>query len=287
MNLKHLEAFLAVIDTGSVGGAAARLGRPQPTLSHQLRALEDELGTPLIERGGSGGPTLEGHTLVPIARRMLALASDARKALSGLSCRIAAASNIGTYILQPLAQNYRKTCGGKAPLDIWIGRNPQAIERVEDGRSDIALTEWWDDRPGYMATPWYRDPLVAIVAPSHPLAKNGRITPRQLLDERMIGGESGTGTGRILRAALKSLGNDLEVDETLGSTAAVKEAVKAGAGISVVGTSVVRDELSSGRLVALALSGRTLEKTYYAVRRLSDMAPDRTEGFVDFITRRV
>jgi DNA-binding transcriptional LysR family regulator len=55
----------------------------------------------------------------------------------------------------------------------------------------------------------------------------------------------------------------------------------------VVGTSVVRDELSSGRLVALALSGRTLEKTYYVVRRLSDMAPDRTEGFVDFITRRV
>ena len=80
MNLKHLEAFLAVIETGSIGGAAAKLGRPQPTLSHQLRALEDELGTALIERGVSGGPTLEGHTLVPIARRMLALASDARKA---------------------------------------------------------------------------------------------------------------------------------------------------------------------------------------------------------------
>ena len=285
MNLKHLEAFLAVIETGSIGGAAAKLGRPQPTLSHQLRALEDELGTALIERGVSGGPTLEGHTLVPIARRMLALASDARKALSGLSCRVAAASNIGTYILQPLAQDYRKT-RGKVPLDIWIGRNPQAIERIEDGRSDIALTEWWDDRPGYMATPWYRDPLVVIVAPSHPLAKNGRITPRQLLDEHMIGGESGTGTGRILRAALKSLGNDLEVDETLGSTAAVKEAVKAGAGISVVGASIVRDELASGRLVALALSGRKLEKTYYAVRRLTDMAPDRTEGFVDFLTHR-
>ena len=285
MNLKHLEAFLAVIETGSIGGAAAKLGRPQPTLSHQLRALEDELGTALIERGVSGGPTLEGHTLVPIARRMLALASDARKALSGLSCRVAAASNIGTYILQPLAQDYRETCG-KVPLDIWIGSNPRAIERVEDGRSDIALTEWWDDRPGYMATPWYRDPLVVIVAPSHPLARLGRITPRQLLDERMIGGESGTGTGRILRAALKSLGNDLEVDETLGNTAAVKEAVKAGAGISVVGASVVRDEIASGRLVALALSGRKLEKTYYAVRRISDMAPNRTEGFVDFLTHR-
>ena len=282
MNLKHLEAFLSVVETGGISAAAMKLNRPQPTISHQIRALEQELGAALLDRGVSGGATDEGRLLVPIARRMLALAADIRIALANQACRLSAANNIGTYLLQPLAQTYREA-HRDTRLDIWIGRNPEVIERLEDGQSDIALTEWWDDRPGYTATPWYRDPMVVIAAPTHHLAGKGRITPRQLLDERMIGGESGTGTGRLLQTALKSLGQGLQVHETLGNTAAVKEAVKAGAGISVVGASVVREDLASGRLVALALSGRKIEKTYYAVRRSSLSASDRKENFIAFL----
>ena len=284
MNLKHLEAFLAVVETGGIGAAAAKLDRPQPTLSHQLRTLEEDLGVQLLERGGHYAPTAEGHLLVPIAERMLKLAAEAHSALSTPDCRVAAASNIGTYLLQPVARAYRET-QANAGLNIWIGRNPEALERLDDGLSDIALTEWWDDRPGFTATPWYRDPLVVITSPDHPLAAHGRITPRQLLAERMVGGESGTGTGRILRMALKSLSDELKVDETLGSTAAVKEAVKAGSGVSVVGASVVREELANGNLVSLALSGRKMEKTYFAVRRASDAMRNRTETFLTFLER--
>ncbi len=84
VTLQQLAYFLAVADVGSFTRAAESLGVAQPTLSRQLRALEDELGAPLVDRGGRDGPTLTaaGEAVLPLARRMLADADGARRTVA-------------------------------------------------------------------------------------------------------------------------------------------------------------------------------------------------------------
>lgn len=93
--------------------------------------------------------------------------------------------------------------------------------------------EWWTARPGLITRVWREEPVVAILPPQHPLARRQTISLDELRWEALLGGETGTGTGRLLRTALRT-DPRLEVRMTLGSTEAVKRAVAAGLGISVV-----------------------------------------------------
>lgn len=265
LNLVQIEAFLAVADEGSVGEAARALGRPQPTISHQLKNLETDLAAVLVHRQPGGGLTAEGARFYPMAKRLLAMAAAARDCVKPGHGRIAAATNIGTYVLQPLLKQYQDEVCTEAQLSLSMASNPEVLERLTEGECELALTEWWDRRPGFVAAPWYKEPLVVIVPPGHGWAARQSIAPERLVEQPMIGGEPGSGTGRLLRAALNRLQDDMRVDLTLGSTEAVKQAVKAGRGVSIVGLNAVREELASGSLAALRLRGRRLSKIYHAV----------------------
>lgn len=285
LNLVQIEAFLAVADEGSVGEAAKALGRPQPTVSHQLKNLEADLGAMLFHRQMGGGLTAEGARLYPLAKRLLTMAAAARESVLAGYGRVAAATNIGTYVLQPLLKKYQDEGAGSEVISLTMASNPEVLERLSEGECEVALTEWWDKRPGFTAVPWYKEPLAVIVPPDHGWAAQESIAPEKLAREPMIGGEPGTGTGRLLRAALRRLPSDIKVDLNLGSTEAVKQAVKAGRGISIVGLNAVREEVASGSLCALKLRGRALSKIYHAVwpEHMTPASP--AFGFAQFLIR--
>ena len=172
--------------------------------------------------------------------------------------RIAAASNVGTYLLHPTLATFRDALS--YPTELWIGGNPIVAERLNTRRADVGLMEWWDDRPGFQAHVWRREPLVVIVGPHHPWASRRQIDADDLIGVRMLGGERGTGTGTLLRKALGSVADRIETVDGFGSTEAVKRAVRAGLGISLVLAAAVADEVAAGDLVALPFAGADLVK---------------------------
>jgi DNA-binding transcriptional LysR family regulator len=87
-------------------------------------------------------------------------------------------------------------------METWIGPNPDVADRLRCGRADVAIMEWWDDRPGFEKYLWRWEPLVVIVSPSHPWASRQTIGINDLLREPLLGGEGGTGTGQLLKTAL-------------------------------------------------------------------------------------
>ena len=96
VDLHLVEAFLAVLDAGGFRAGALRLGRPQPTLSQQVRRLETALGQPLLERGRQAcRATPEGQRFEPLARRALATAQRAVAAVRQECLVIGASSNPG------------------------------------------------------------------------------------------------------------------------------------------------------------------------------------------------
>lgn len=260
LNLIHARTFLTVVETKGVRSAARALDLAPSTVVEHIRQLELELSAPLLERqGGSTTPTPEGLRFLPIARALVATAKRARSLIHQPSMlRLAASSNVGIYLLQqPLAAFQKST---ECELETWIGPNTDVLDRLVHGEADLAAMEWWDDRKGFTARMWSREPLVVIVAPDHRWAGQTAIAVEDLLTEPLLGGEEGTGTARVLRKAFGELVHRLNVVDGFGSTEAVKRAVRAGRGASIVLSAAVADEIASRQLVALQIAGFELVK---------------------------
>ncbi len=257
LDLSLLNSFVAVVEGAGFRAAARRLGVSQPLLSQHLRRLEEELGVSLIERSRRGGaPTPQGQRLLPHARRLLEGARHAASMFATRPLVIGAARNPGLYLLLPLL---------RAEEELRLGSNPETLERLAVGETDIAFTEWWDGRPGFEAMPWREEPVIGIAPPGHPLAGAEPVPLARFLAEPLIGGEPGTGMGRVLAEALGSAASPMRVARVMGSTEGVKRAVAAGLGVSVLLACAARDELASGSLVRVALAGPALRRQIWTV----------------------
>jgi DNA-binding transcriptional LysR family regulator len=259
LNLQFVETFLAVVRTGSFRRAGETLGYAQPTVSQHIRKLERALNVPLIVRRPNG------------------CAPTAESALSGRRLAVGASSNVGIYLLQPHLRAFQQSVSPDTAVELVLGTNPQIAAKLAAAEVDVAVMEWWSDVAGWRAQRWRREPLVVIVPPGHPWARLAGLPVGHLRGAPMIGGEPGTGTGRILRGALGPLGRELRVVCELGSTEAVKQAVKAGRGVSIVFANAVVDEVKARSLVALELDGIDLAKDLYVAHRdnLPASAPAR------------
>jgi DNA-binding transcriptional LysR family regulator len=127
--------------------------------------------------------------------------------------------------------------------------------------------EWSVGAPGFAASVWRNEPLVVIVHAGHSWSGRRSIPAHWLLEEKLLGGERGTGTGALLRKQLGVRASALQVVRQLGSTAAVKEAVKNRLGISLVMAASVRDEVAAGSLHMLEIEDAVITKPLYCVTR--------------------
>lgn len=271
LNLMQIRAFIAVIDTGGFQEAARWLDCSQPTVTQLVRKLETQLAVQLIIRHrGAPVATRHGDLFLPHARRLLRAEERAVASITARTLMVGASGNVGTYLLPPLLRSFRDSAD--IDTDLVIAPNPEISDRIESGDIDIAVLEWWDGRAGFIARPWRRERMVVIVPPDHIWAAQDEIPRDWLLDTPMIGGEPGSGTGRLLQEAYGKDADHIRVSMNLGSTAAVKEAVKAGLGISIVLRSTVMEDVQAGTLRAIDLAGAAIEKELMIV--LPENVPD-------------
>jgi len=284
MKLAHVKTFLAVVDEGGFREAARSLMTSQPTVTQHIKKLEETLGVRLVKRSHANClPTAYGNRFLPHARRLISAAEEAREATKHQRFAVGASSNIGTYLLQPRLKTFISANGADEHMSVHLGANLEIANQLSRGELDVALMEWWDDRPGFNATVWRREPLVVIVPPGHSWAKCGAVSEDHLFSTPLIGGEPGSGTSRLLHQVYGSAADRLHVSMSLGSTAAVINAVRAGMGISIVLESAAREESASGLLCALPIVGQKLIKDIFLLAP-EDLPPDTTAGaFANFL----
>jgi DNA-binding transcriptional LysR family regulator len=284
LNLIHTKTFLTVLGERGFRAAGRELKLSPSTIVEHINQLEAELAAPLIvRRRGAVEPTSQGAAFVPLARALLDTAERSRILISNAPLRVVASSNIGTYLLQSVLASFQAT--DPCSVDLWIGANPDVAARLASGNADVALMEWWDDRPGFSAQTWRKEPLVVIVAPDHPWAKRRVIEASELVSQKLLGGESGTGTITLLKAKLGRLSARLTAVGGFGSTEAVKRAVRAGRGVSLVIAGAVADEIKAGQLVALRLKDVELMKEMKVISPLGVPAAGAATRFVAHVLR--
>jgi DNA-binding transcriptional LysR family regulator len=276
LNLEHTRTFIALAETGGFRETAALLGLSQPTVTQHIRKLELELGAQLIRRSHAGSVlTPEGERFLPMARSLIATADRARAAVLGNGLNIGVSSNIGTYVLPRYVKSFMAAHPGQ-PVSYTAADNATVARRLENGEIDVAVMEWWDGREGFDADTWRTERMIAIAPKDHPWAKLKTIDAADLLAEPMIGGEPGTGTARLLGDVFGKRADNLKLAMTVGSTEAVKRAVAAGLGVSLVLESAV-DDLDAKRLAAVPVAEKKLLKSFWAVvpQGLPEHAPAR------------
>ena len=171
LNLVHARTFLSVLDERGFRAAARGLDLSPSTVVEHIRQLEEDLAAPLlVRRRGIVEPTSQGAAFAPLARAMLDTAERSRVVIAQAALRVAASSNIGTYLLQSRLAIFQTADPVK--IDLWIGPNQDVADRLTNGGADVALMEWWSDRPGFYQHGWRKEPLVVIVAPDHPWRTN-------------------------------------------------------------------------------------------------------------------
>ncbi|SDS23664.1 DNA-binding transcriptional regulator, LysR family [Halopseudomonas litoralis] len=283
LNLVWIKTLVALLQHRSFQVTADRLGIAQPTVTQHIQKLEEQLQVGLVVRGRTGcQPTPEALLLLPYAESMLKLNERAMAAISGRDLRVGASSNIGIYILQPYVRSF-VTAEHSPDLELAIGSNPIIAQKLQNAEVDVAVMEWWQPQTGFQARSWRKEPLVLIVPPTHPYAALSQVGPEHLAGMELIGGESGTGTGRLLDRYFAHGSAIPGVSMQLGSTEAVKQAVKAGLGISLVLASTVTEEVQTGSLCAVPFSGAGLDKELMVVWRENPAKSDQLPDFVSHL----
>lgn len=267
-NLSFVRTFVTLADAGSFSAAAAQLGLAQPTVSQQIQKLEQQLGAVLISRSHAHcTPTPDGDRLLAPARSLLAAAERLQASAEGDRVLIGCSGNIAAYFIAEDLKRFVDTVSEPVKWDMAIASNPEVAERMAVGEIDVAVMEWPLRHPALITRAWRREPLAVIVAGDHPWARRGEIGLEDLLYLDFIGGEPGSGTGTLLTEAFGSEAEKLKITHNLNSTEAVKSAVIAGLGSSIVFRRAVRDEIDAGYLAALDVRGVALEKTLHVSLR--------------------
>ncbi len=283
MNLNQLKVFCEVVERNGFTRAAEALYLTQPAVSRQVRELERYFGVELFEQIGKRiHPTEAGSTLYNYAKQVFHTLDDLEveinqlKGLKAGHLRLAASATAGTYLLPPLLGRFkRKYPGVEVTLEI---HNSQQVEQrlLQYQQLDLGVTERPVLEESLFSEPFDTDELAVIVSPDHPLASREAISPDDLRGERFILREEGSGTRTLLDEEFARLDLRVKPIMELGSTAAVKQAVAAGLGISAVSLRSIDLELEAGQLRALRCPGmkltREIRYVHHRDRRLSRAA---------------
>lgn len=271
LTLHRLELFLTVFDTGGVARAAAARRLSQPAVSEHVRGLEAFFGVRLFERAGRGvRPTAAARLLEPFARQALGLLTSAERAASEFrgvragAIAVGASTTPGTYLLPAVLGRFHTAHPGIA-LTLRIGDTREIEQWVAAGAVELGVIGAAPIRAGLAAEPWVQDELVAIVARKHPLARRRAVRAAALAAEPYISREEGSSTRAVAERFFAEFGLTLHPAMELGSTEAVREAVAAGLGVSVVSRHAVRR--SDQRVVMVRFQGRRWVRDILVIQR--------------------
>jgi DNA-binding transcriptional LysR family regulator len=279
VTLQQLAYFVALADVGSFTGAADSLRVAQPTLSRQVKALEDELGSPLVQRSRHALVlTPAGEAVLPLARRMLADMESARTAVAELvglqrgRVRVGATPSLCIGVMADVLRTFHRRHPAIA-LELAEGGSQLLVESLQHNEIDIALVVVPAEglAPGLELTPVLRERLsVASPSAERPPSSRGSMTVRELGRRALVVPRRGYDLREVTLAACAEAGVAPRFAVEGGEMDAVLRLVEAGTGVAVV-----PDIVFAGRprLLRTALTP-ALYRTVALARR-ADLVPSQ------------
>lgn len=293
MDLHRLDVFCRVFEEKSFSQAARKLDLSQPTVSIHVKNLEEELGVVLFNRlGREIEPTDAARFLYDRALGMLELQDSLLESIQGFHQRlegvlVVGASTIpGEYLLPPVLVRLREAHPG-VRARVLIKDSSEVIEDVKTGQVHLGFVGARLDHPDLRYDELTRDRLVWIASSESPWARRSSLTLEDLTEAPLLVREEGSGTRigfeRMLAEHGLALGR-FRIAAELGSTAAIKEAVRAGLGVSYLSDHAVQPERRSGEITVLEVSDLPpVERSFYVVHHTKRVRSPLATAFLDLL----
>jgi len=293
LDLYKLEVFYWVAELGSFSRAADHLSLRQPTVSAHIQELETKLGSKVLNRvGREVVPTPIGRVLFERAKALLAFKRETLATLSQIQGRVEGelllgGSNIpGEYILPPKIGAFIAKYPEVKPI-LRIGDSAEIVQAVLDGDVELGFIGFMGKDRRLSFQKLWKDEMVLTVPRNHPLARLKAVELESLREVGFISRENGSGTLRSFRKLLAKKGLDperlLNVTMQLGSTEAVKQALIAGLGVSILSRTSIQRELRDGLLKTLRIQGLKLERDFYQVFHRQRSLSPVSHAFLQFV----
>lgn len=293
MDLRQLEVFSGVYELRSFSRTASALRLTQSTVSEHVRLLEEELGTRLFDRlSRETVPTRAGELLYGYARQMLMLRSQARQAVDDFlgqvtgTLLVGASTIPGEYVLPAVIGRFRER-HPRVAITLQISDTRGIVQSVLDGQVDAGVVGADPANRGLETRALMPDELVLVVPPGHRWSGRSETTLDELKTEPLIVREAGSGSRQALERALEATGRSLgemQVIAEMGSTGAIKQAVKAGVGVSVMSSRAAEDECRHGLLACVKLKDLAVTRHFYVIAHASRSRSPLCRAFLDFLT---
>ena len=253
LKLRDLRNLVAVADTRHFGRAAVACHVSQPTLSAQLKKLEEYLGVQLIERGTKRASlTAAGQRVVARARTMLEAGEDiveiARAFGDPLAgrLRLALLPTIGPYLLPRVTPRLRKALP-RLELMLYEYQTAPMLERLRAGEIDAGILALPVDLDGLEAQPLYDEPFVLVAPVDHRLARGGPVRNTDLAGETVLLLEDGHCLRDQALDICSRAGSHEKQDFRATSLETLRQMVAAGAGVTLLPELATRGAYGAAR----------------------------------------
>jgi DNA-binding transcriptional LysR family regulator len=294
MDLHQIEIFCTLIKLRSFSRAAEASYLTQPTVSGHIKNLETELGVRLLDRLGKRVvPTEEGEILYRYGQKLLVLRDHARQEIEAVSGRMSGLLKIGgstipgAYILPAFIGAFKKEYPSLS-IQLMIDDTAKVAQAVKDGELCIGVVGARVSDGHLESHAFLTDELVVAVPPGHPWAHKKGIPVEALKSEPFILREEGSGTRRIMEEHLEKAGvslADLNTVALVGSSDAVRQAVKAGLGVSILSIRALQGDIETGRISAVRLKGLQLERNFSIILLKGKSRSPLCQKFLDFLMK--
>jgi|SRR5579884_116291 len=260
-SLNQLRTFIAVAETGSVGGAAEQLAISQPAVSAAIAALSEQFGAPLIERDGRGTRlTPAGQVLSLHARRIFAMLEQAQRETANAArtelrrLRLATVTTVAEHVIANLLRGFR-TQQPDVDVELYVANRANVWSRLRHWEVDLVIGGRPPDDPAFRTLAVRSNELIAVRAPEYDV---------EYLRATWLLREPGSGT----RSATETFFATLDIAPptlTIGSNGAIRECVRAGIGMSLLSRDAVARDLEAGSLLVVPTRATPLVRNWHLV----------------------
>lgn len=294
MNLKQLEAFVQIADSGSFSKAAKDLFLTQPTISAHISTLEKELNTRLFVRNTKEVRLSDsGKLLYEYAKQMTILQKKIEDAFAvreekAHQCLTIAASTIpAQYLLPGILARFNEKYPNQQ-FKILESDSAKVVEQVVNNTVDIGFTGTVIDKRLCKYIPFYQDELVVITpnTEKYLALQQQNTNATWVAQEALIMREAGSGTRKEAEKQLRRIGvnpTKLNVIASMESTEAIKRAVSNGMGISVISKLAVEEEVEKGSLLAIPVSVDDMRRDINVIYNRNLQLSRASERFVKVV----
>jgi LysR family transcriptional regulator, low CO2-responsive transcriptional regulator len=290
---KQLKALAATVERGSVSGAATALHVTPPAVSVQLKLLEEQVGSPLFLRSGDTpfAPTEVGQALLAMAHDVERMAARTGERIAALKAGASGSLVFGVvstakYLAPSMVAAFQRESPG-VRVTLAVGNREDIIKGLERSEYDLAIMGRPPAHIEADSATLGDHPYILIAPPDHRLAGDSDILAEDLLQERFLAREPGSGTRALMERFLERIGGGrvFEIVD-MGTNETIKQSVMAGLGIAMISAHTCLTEISEGRLVALQVAGLPLVRQWFLLNRSDREMARATQKFREFILER-